>query len=193
MSAPVAILAGGEGRRIGGGKPLRLLGGQTLLGRSIAQARQWSDCIAVVVRSPEQAGEADVALIADRPGIDGPLAGVAAALEWARAAHSAAVLTIPADMPFLPADLCSRLERRRPDGQVALASSDGRTHPVCALWPVGALAELQSFLRLGRASLQGFAQAVGCATAEWPCEPFDPFFNVNRPEDLEQAERILNA
>jgi molybdopterin-guanine dinucleotide biosynthesis protein A len=25
----------------------------------------------------------------------------------------------------------------------------------------------------------------------WPCEPIDPFFNVNRPEDLAQAESLL--
>jgi molybdopterin-guanine dinucleotide biosynthesis protein A len=27
--------------------------------------------------------------------------------------------------------------------------------------------------------------------AEWPADPYDPFFNANAPEDLAEAERIL--
>ena len=31
----------------------------------------------------------------------------------------------------------------------------------------------------------------GIAEAIWPVEPYDPFFNANRPEDLAEAEAIL--
>ena len=43
----IVILAGGAGRRIGGGKPLRMLGGVTLLDRALAIARAWSDEVLV--------------------------------------------------------------------------------------------------------------------------------------------------
>ena len=46
----IVILAGGEGRRIGGGKPQRLLGGETLLDRALRRARSWSDEVLVAAR-----------------------------------------------------------------------------------------------------------------------------------------------
>ena len=52
MKIAVVILAGGEGNRIGGAKPLRVLRGKRLIDRAEALARQWSDIIAVAVREP---------------------------------------------------------------------------------------------------------------------------------------------
>jgi molybdopterin-guanine dinucleotide biosynthesis protein A len=46
----IVILAGGEGRRIGGGKPQRMLGGETLLDRALGRARSWSDEVLVAAR-----------------------------------------------------------------------------------------------------------------------------------------------
>jgi molybdopterin-guanine dinucleotide biosynthesis protein A len=47
----VVVLAGGEGRRMGGRKPLRAFGGGTLIGHAVALARTWSSTVAVAVRS----------------------------------------------------------------------------------------------------------------------------------------------
>jgi molybdopterin-guanine dinucleotide biosynthesis protein A len=33
----------------------------------------------------------------------------------------------------------------------------------------------------------------GFAEAEWPAEPFDPFVNVNDPEGVASAERLLSC
>jgi molybdopterin-guanine dinucleotide biosynthesis protein A len=167
----VFILAGGEGRRIGGGKPERLLGGMTLIERALRRARDWSDDVRVAT------GESDV------PGIGGPLGGVAAALEL-----GAPVLTIPCDMPFLPDDLAARLVGDRP---ATLAASGGRLHPVCALWRPEAKAGLAAYLATKRRSLTGFAEAVGYEAVEWPIDPIDPFFNVNDEADLARAEELL--
>ena len=52
---------------------------------------------------------------------------------------------------------------------------------------------LSDYLAFGKRSLKGFAEMVGYAVAEWPTEPFDPFFNVNSAEDLVQAEQLLGA
>ena len=105
MRVAAVILAGGEGRRIGGGKPLKALGGQSLIERAEALAGQWSDIVAVAVRDPAQVGAASAACILDDQGIEGPLGGLAAALRFARHAGREAVLTVPVDMPFLPPDL----------------------------------------------------------------------------------------
>jgi molybdopterin-guanine dinucleotide biosynthesis protein A len=186
-----AILAGGQGSRIGGDKPLRILAGQTLLDRAIQQARQWSDIVFVVVRDHMQVGDATLDCILDEPGIEGPLAGLAAALRRAKALGCEAVLTVPADMPFLPADLCERLTAELGGQRSAIPSSGGHLHPVCGLWRIAALDGLGDYLASGRRSLKGFAEAVGFRAVEWlPVQPHR-FFNINSALDLAAAERLI--
>ena len=191
MRIAVVILAGGQGSRIGGNKPLRMLAGRTLLDRAIEQARQWSDLVFVAVRDRAQAAGAASYSIVDERGIEGPLAGLAAALRQAEALGCEGVLTIPADMPFLPPDLAGRLASARGDQRVAIATSGGHLHPVCGLWPTSALQELPGYVSTGNRSLRGFAAVVGYNAVEWPTDPADPFFNINAIEDLAAAERRL--
>lgn len=184
MKPAILILAGGDGSRIGGGKPQRMLGGATLLDRAVARARAWSDCIAVSARSRGQIGATDLPLLRDPPGLEGPLAGLAAA----RTLDRPTILTLPCDMPFLPDDLADRLAAALSGHGAALAASGGHVHPVCALWRSEALDRLDAYAATGRRSLIGFAETVGYAAVEWPGEPF---FNVNSPADLAEAERRL--
>lgn len=193
MRVAVVILAGGEGGRIGGRKPLRLLGGKRLIDRAEALAGQWSDIVAVAVRDPAQVGSTKSACIFDAEGIEGPLAGLAAALRLARDRGCEAVMTIPADTPFLPADLLQRLSQAIGSAAAAIASSGGKLHPVCGLWTVSALEGLPDYLESGRRSLTGFAERIGFHAVEWPTEPEDPFLNINSVEDLAGAERLLKS
>lgn len=184
----VVILAGGEGRRMGGGKPLRLLGGETLVDRALRQARGWSDDVRLALREPDQAGRSDLPILMDDPAIWGPLAGLTSALKAAKAAGRTHVLTLPCDMPFLPGDLAEQLAEAAADGGVALASSEGQLHPVCGLWPVWALDAIPAYLAAGRRSLKGLAEVVGVTAVDWPEAAFA---NVNDPAELEAAERRL--
>ena len=185
------ILAGGEGRRLGGGKPLTELRGKRLVDHALTAARQWSTRIAVAVRDEIQVEPIDAQLIRDEPQVQGPLGGLIAAFAFAAKNGCALVLTIPSDMPFLPPDLLERLSRHIGDRGCALASSGGHVHPVCGLWRTSSFERLPGYLASGRRSLQGFAEAIGRADIEWPTEPIDPFLNVNSPEDLTEAERLL--
>src|ERR1700755_1702012 len=76
--------------------------------------------------------------VADFPG---PLAGILAALDWAAADRPdvAWVVSAPAACPCLPRDLVARLHAARieQDAQLAVAASDGQSHPVIGLWSVG--------------------------------------------------------
>lgn len=181
MNVAILILAGGEGRRIGGDKPLRLLAGRTLLERAIDRARDWSDEVAVAARSATQVGEPGVPILIDPPGLEGPIGGLASALRLGRET----VLTIPCDMPFLPDDLPLRLAAALSNHQAALAASGGHVHPVCGLWRMDALARVRGYAMSGRRSLIGFAEVIGYAAVNWPD---GPFFNVNRPGELAWAE-----
>lgn len=189
----VAVLAGGDGSRIGGGKPLIRLGGRTLIEKAFDRARSWSDCAVASLRSAEQIGPLGMPWIADAPGIAGPFAGLASALEWARRQGANDLLTIPCDMPFLPDELPQRLLAGIGEFGAAIAASGGNLHPVCGLWRSAAVAEVPSYCASGKRSLQGFARHIGFVEVAWPAIPRDPFFNINSPADLAAAEALLSA
>ena len=101
------------------------------------------------------------------------------------------LLTIPADMPFLPTDLLDRLAASIGESGCAMASSGGHSHPVSALWRVSALGQLDDYVSSGTRSLKGFAALVGAVEVEWASDPDDPFFNINSVADLAEAEKRL--
>lgn len=185
-----AVLAGGKGSRMGGGKPLATLGGERLIDRAVRQARRWSGLVAVTVRSPDQLSGIEVPLLPDEAGVDGPLGGLISAVRFGERGGCEFVQTIPADMPFLPKDLPDRLLALIGDGDCALPMSEGDRHQDCALWRTSALASIDAYLATQRRSLIGFAEFVGFTPVEWPAESVDPFFNVNTTEDLARAERL---
>lgn len=189
LAFPVVVLAGGEGSRIGGGKPLRLLGGETLLDRALRIAAAWTGDVRVAMRTGTEPGP--YPLLFDDPAIAGPLGGIASALRYAQGRGRAAVLVIPCDTPFLPADLPHRLSAAVGESRVALAASGGQVHFTCGLWRTEALDGLPAYLSSGRRSLQGFAEQVGVVLVEWETEPLDPFFNVNDEAQLKEAEALL--
>ena len=191
MRLAAVVLAGGESRRMGGGKPQRMLGGRTLLDRAVALARAITPDVAIAVRTAD--GETGLPRLQDDPAIPGPLAGLASALDFASARAADAVLLLPCDAPFLPADLAPRLAAALAGDPAACAvpRSGDHIHPTCALWRTGLAAELVAYAATGRRSLKGFAEAVGWTPVDWPADP-DPFFNINTPEDLAAAELFLN-
>ncbi len=189
----IAILAGGEGSRMGGAKPLVRLGGQSLIERSHAMARGWSDHVVAVVRSTDQLDGLDLPFIGDEPGIEGPLAGLAAALRWSRGGGRQGLLLMACDMPFLPGDLPSRLAGGIGDHRAAVAASGGQLYPVCSLWRNEAVEEIDAYRQSGQNSLRGFAHHLGFATVEWPAGDRDPFFNINSPADLSTAEAMIGG
>ncbi|WP_245580093.1 molybdenum cofactor guanylyltransferase MobA [Niveispirillum irakense] len=199
------ILAGGLATRLGGGdKALRLVAGLPLLTHIIDRlAPQVGPLILNANGDPARfAGVLPdgCAIIPDGvEGHPGPLAGVLAAMEWACATDPTItdIVTVPGDCPFLPADLVCRLWQARAAAGTAIACArtvqeqGARPHPVVALWPVRLAADLHRALveedirRVGH-----WAARHGTAHADYSDKPFDPFFNINRPEDLEIATGI---
>lgn len=193
-----AILAGGLARRMGGGdKPLRTIGGRTVLARIVDRLTpQVTRLIINANDDPSRFDAFRLSVVADSlPDHPGPLAGVLAALDWAAADPAVAwVVTVPGDAPFMPRGLVRGLHaaRKGRGTMFACAASQGRTHPVIALWPVAIRDELRrAVAEEGIRKIDLFTQRGGCAAAEWPATPVDPFFNVNTPEDLAEADRLV--
>ena len=194
MTRVAVVLAGGEGRRMGGHKPLRPFGDTTLIGRALAEAHANADVVAVAVRHLDQAGRApDAPQILDDLTLAGPLAGLASALAFARRKRASHVLTLPCDAPRLPADLRQRLEAALADNssaRVAVAASAGRLHPICALWPSTADGDLRRYAASGQSSLKGFAGELGMVVVDWDIAGEDPFANANTPEELAALQPV---
>jgi molybdopterin-guanine dinucleotide biosynthesis protein A len=192
------VLAGGLARRMGGGDKARIrIGGKTILERVLARlAPQCGSMILNANGDPARFGDTGLPVVPDTvPGFAGPLAGILAGLDWA-AAHAPQVtdvVSVPGDCPFLPPDLVPRLEqaRKAADLPLACARSGDWRHPVIGLWPVGLRGDLRTALvEDDLRKIETWTARHGVAIADWPAVPFDPFFNVNTPEDAAEAQRI---
>lgn len=193
------LLAGGLARRMGGGdKPLREIGGRTLMARAIERlAPQCETLIVNANGDPARFADLGLPVVADSvEGFAGPLAGILAALDWARLNRPGIdwIVSIPTDSPFLPYDLVAELHRARllAASALACARSGEQVHPVIGLWPVSLAEDLRRALVVEEMrKIDRWTARHGVAEATWPATPYDPFFNANSPDDLAEAEAIL--
>ncbi|WP_024574087.1 MULTISPECIES: molybdenum cofactor guanylyltransferase MobA [unclassified Afipia] len=192
------LLAGGLARRMGGGdKPMKTIGGRTILERVIARlAPQCDGLILNANGDPARFAAFGLPVVADTvEGFAGPLAGILTALDWA-AAHRLDVewvLSAATDCPFLPRDLVARLQRARiaEDAQLAVAASGEQVHPVIGLWNVALRGELRHALVVeDMRKIDRWTARYKLATVTWPDKPIDPFFNANTVEDVAEAEQL---
>lgn len=189
------ILAGGAGKRLGGEKPFRPLQGKALIehviGRVLPQvSRTWISArvddqrlrrLGLPIVEDERASETD-----------GPLAGMVAGIEAAASFGFDTVAFFPCDVPFLPADLVSKLERSllQSEAPGIIVSSEGVLQPTIGLWQTSSRGLLRAALRGGRRKLHLVCIEVGAAVldaseARWPVHAF---FNVNTAFDMARAE-----
>lgn len=180
---PAVILAGGQGRRIGGDKAQVLLGGVPLwrhvLGRLSVPV--------VAVNGVGVFGELEV-LADEVPGL-GPLGGVLAAMVWAERLSFERVLTVAVDTPFLPLDLRERLGAEK--GRIVVAETSDGVHGTTAVWDVALAGELRAALEAGVRKVTDFAQGTGVVAVRFEETEPPGFFNVNTAEDLARAEAWL--
>ncbi|MEH6775965.1 MAG: molybdenum cofactor guanylyltransferase MobA, partial [Cereibacter changlensis] len=147
------ILAGGEGRRMGGAdKALLPLAGRSLLAHVRDRLEPQVEALALSANGDAArfAGFGLPVLTDAAP--QGPLSGVLAALDWAAAQGADAVVSASVDTPFLPGDLVPQLWLAG-DGGLAVAECGGRLHPTCALWPVDLRDDLRGWLASGEAKV----------------------------------------
>jgi molybdenum cofactor guanylyltransferase len=183
---------------MGGGDKARIgIGGASILQRVLAcLTRQCSGVIINANGDAARFADTGLSVVADSvPDFAGPLAGILAGLDWAatNAPNVDWLVSVPGDCPFLPKDLVTRLHQARvaADTPLACARSGEWRHPVVGVWPVKLREDLRHAL-VGEDlhKIELWTARHGIAIAEWPAAPFDPFFNVNTPEDAAQAEAI---
>lgn len=200
----VILLAGGRASRMGGGdKCLRLLAGRPILSHVIhALKPQSRECVINANGDPARFAKFGLPVIADEiGGQPGPLAGILAGMDWAAVQRpgSEYVMTASTDCPFLPGDLAVRLVQAVREGaDIAIAASNGRLHPVVAIWRVALRKDLRRALGLENIrKVEAFCDRHRTRTVNFdnvvnlPGGAVDPFFNTNTPEDLALAANLL--
>lgn len=186
------ILAGGQGRRMGGiDKALLPLAGKPLIEHVLARLQVQVPRVLISANGdPARFAGIGCDIVADHAP-QGPLSGILAALRHASGLGATHVLSVPVDAPFLPGDLLARLVQASQGvaGGLALAATAGQLHPTFGLWPVTLAPDLNGFLDRGHAKMSEFADRHGPALALFA----DPsgFLNLNTPEDLARAEARL--
>jgi molybdenum cofactor guanylyltransferase len=191
------ILAGGRATRMGGGdKGLKRIGGQLMLTRVINRIGPQVERLIINANGdPERFIDFDLPVVPDDlPDLPGPLAGILAAMDFAAEMTAAnQVLSVAADCPFLPHDLCPRLMAMQQlhDSHIAVARSGGFAQPTIALWDISLRYDLRKALAdESLRKIDAFTARYKTTGVEWPVTPFDPFFNANTPDDLALAESI---
>jgi len=205
------LLAGGLSRRMGGGdKCLRDLGGRPILAHIIERAAPQVGALVLNANGdPARFDAFGLPVAADVvEGYAGPLAGVLTGLDWAAAQAPGArwLASFACDAPFFPADMVARMlaavEAARSEGggaDMACAVTHGRTHPVFGLWPLSLREELRRAMveeemrKVDRWTARHRLVEVDFPDVDTARGPLDPFFNTNRPEDLEEAAGYLTS
>jgi len=205
MDRPLGvILAGGLARRMGGGdKSLLSLGASCrVLDQVIARLGEQVDQMVLNANGdPARFDEFGLPVVADSlDGFLGPLAGVLAGLDYAAEHGFDHIVSVAADTPFFPTDLVSALDTASShmDVPIALAATKiegGKTvrHPTFGLWPVALREDLRSALQDGLCKVVLWTDQHGAETHVFDSGEIDPFFNINTPEDLELANKIMET
>ena len=205
MDRPLGvILAGGLARRMGGGdKSLLSLGASCrVLDHVIARLGTQVDRMVLNANGdPARFDEFGLPVVSDSlDGFLGPLAGVLAGLDYAAEHGFDHIVSVAADTPFFPTDLVLALETasKHVDVPIALAATKiegGKTvrHPTFGLWPVALREDLRSALQDGLRKVVLWTDQHGAETHVFDSGEIDPFFNINTPEDLELANKMMET
>lgn len=179
------LLAGGEGRRMGGiDKGLLDFGGRPLAQHVLERLHPQVDRVLISANRNLDAYRAfGHPVVADRlPGYAGPLAGLQAAMG---SVTTALILTVPCDSPWLPTDLAQRLlvSLQSADAKLAVPRAGGRVHRAFCLLRRELAPALDTFLAAG-------GRRIGAWHAEMDALEVDfddvaaNFGNLNTPDDL---------
>jgi molybdopterin-guanine dinucleotide biosynthesis protein A len=192
-----AIIAGGRSSRMGGREKAFLeLASKPVILHVIEQFEPQVDQLVINANGDaSRFSEFGLDVIPDvLTSLTTPLAGLHAALRFAKSVDADALITVPSDTPFLPFDLAARLLDNIADSGAAIAASGGQEHYIIGAWKTELLDDLESAIAKDNLfRVKDWANRASAQSVIWPVGPYDPFFNVNTPEDLQIAEQILGA
>ena len=191
------IMAGGKSSRMNGiDKALMEINEKTLLSIAINKANQQTKYIVLNSnRDPSIFKNYNIKVIKDTiSNQPGPLAGVLSGIEWFYKNNKKIkwVVSLPVDSPFFPNDLIKKLYDTvvKSKKLIGVSSSNGRKHPVFSIWHISLMQPLQEALNNNIRKIDLFTKSYNPATVDFSSS-VDPFFNINTPEDLKNANNLF--
>lgn len=190
----VAILAGGKSLRLGRDKAFVEVRGRPLIEDLLAQTEGLGVETLIVTNQPDAYRYLSLPLLSDVLPGRGPLGGLYTALSAAAQPH---VLCLACDMPFIVRPLIDYLISLISEGDAVVPRLGGRVEPFRAVYARTCLAPICAALETHRLALHDLFAASGLRPRfvdDPEIDRFDPrrlsFFNINTPEDLEQAQKL---
>jgi molybdenum cofactor guanylyltransferase len=182
------ILAGGQGRRMGGvDKGLQLLRGKPMAQWALERlAPQVDEVLINCNQNLDAYARFGHRVVPDEiGGFAGPLAGLHAGL---KAASHPWVVTVPCDSPFLPLDLVERLKSRIGECDLAVAKTEDQAHPVFSLVRREVVENLEAFLRAGGRKIDAWYGSLRTVEVSFDDEA-EAFRNINTLDELKENQR----
>jgi molybdenum cofactor guanylyltransferase len=179
------ILAGGQGRRMGGvDKGLQNFRGKRLVDHVYERLAPQVGAIVINANQNHDAYKTlGVRVVSDAIGdFAGPLAGLQAGLSLSRRPY---LVSVPCDTPFLPEDLVARLDGSGAD--VAVAKTGDQPHPVFCLVRRDVLDHLTAFLKNGGRKVDAWYTTLRAAEVAFDDEA-EAFSNINTSDELRAFE-----
>ncbi len=190
----VVVQAGGQSRRMGRDKALVGLGNRPMIAHVLSRVAPLADEIVITSNNRAELTPFGYRVVADEEPGAGALPGLWTAL---RAAAHEIVLLVACDMPFVSAELLQVQIDRLGSADVVVPRWQNRFQPMHAVYRRQVcLAAVERALQAGqKRMISWFDQVELVVLPEDEVAAIDPrgdsFFNVNTPEELALAERML--
>ena len=192
-----AIIAGGSSSRMGGREKAFLeLASKPVILHVIEQFEPQVDQLVINANGDStRFSEFGLDVVPDvLTSLTTPLAGLHAALKFTKNVEADVLVTVPSDTPFLPYNLVAKLLEKALVRGAAIAASGEQEHYIIGAWKTELLDDLESAIANDNLfRVKDWAHRASAQSVVWPVESYDPFFNMNAPEDLLMAEKIFGA
>jgi molybdopterin-guanine dinucleotide biosynthesis protein A len=189
------ILAAGLSKRMGCGDKLKsILDDKSLLEHVIDRlGPQVGELF--INANPELCREQSLTVIADHmEGFQGPLTGLWSALKSDQLSDASYLMMVPCDGPFIPKNLVAELYQLmvESDADIACVRYQSFAQPTFSLWNKRVLPAVEETLLVKKmGGFKPLLTELNTVYLDWPEQPLNPFFNINTPEDLAEAELLL--
>ena len=186
MTLSAMLLAGGQSQRMGTEKATLLVSGEPLWQRQLRVLQELQPVeLWVSAREARPWCPPGIEVVLDKIPGRGPLSGVAAGLRRLQTSH---LLVLAVDLPQMTAGHLSKLRSLTRPGRGVIPRQGDYFEPLCAIYPVEAIALAEAMLGAGNVSLQPFAQLLlGKSQAvAYDLTPAEQtlYFNMNTPADV---------
>ncbi len=182
------ILAGGKSRRMGQDKGLLDFRGKPLIAHVKEALKPLCD-EAIIIANDQAYHEFGLPVYPDLHPDKGPLGGICTGLTYT--AHEQS-LVLSCDTPFITTPLLSHLVQQTVEGHIGICYEAGRAQPLVGLYGKSVEGKLKEYLEADQLSLTKALSAMDHTPVKiHPDLPFyhpNLFFNINRPEDLSEAQ-----